>query len=65
MRYLRPDDLNLVRQLAAAACSRRRPRRANRPRLYAPWPTLAPATTVPMGVLHRVLDGLQNLEVGR
>jgi hypothetical protein len=45
VRYLRTDDLNLVRQLAAAACSRRRPRRAARPRAYV-IPTIPVAARV-------------------
>lgn len=76
MRYLRTSDLDLVRRIAAEAYSRRRPRRASRPRTfvisptpaasrvraYAPWPP-APMGTAPIGVLHRVLDGLQRWEV--
>ncbi|MFE3461393.1 hypothetical protein ACFXKD_27935 [Nocardiopsis aegyptia] len=60
MRYLNPSALLAARFMAKEAT--RRPRRASRPRRYAPWP---PLVTGDMAVLHAVRAGLENLAVAR
>ncbi|MFE3456001.1 hypothetical protein ACFXKD_00540 [Nocardiopsis aegyptia] len=65
MRYLNPSALLAVRLMAEEATRLRRPRRANRARAYAPWPTLVTVDAVPVVVLRTVLDGLQRWEATR
>lgn len=57
MRYLRSTDLDVVRQLAAAACSRRRrrPHRASRTRSYV-IPPIPAAARVRAYVIHPAGD---------
>ncbi|MFF8768475.1 hypothetical protein ACF07Q_28505 [Nocardiopsis dassonvillei] len=62
MRYLHPATLAVARQLAEERVRWRRPRRANRVRLFAPSPGRhhrGPG----FDVLTRALVGLQRLEV--